>query len=495
MRFNRTIALRAVILMSLPILVASCAGHTGASPSLPVVTPAPTAIPPGPAPDYSQSSAWLALPPSKETLDGVPADGGFSDLESSSAVDVFYIYPTTSFEGDNPSAPSGYPNATYDDPLADGLAYEIGANQAGTFNGQGRIFAPYYRQATMNVWFNDTAQQAQPAAELAYADVKAAFDYYIAYYNHGRPIILVGHSQGAEIGMRLLKDEFDGKWLNHQLVAAYLPGQGISNSTIASFSQVHPCANATDTGCFNNWESFQSGIATQSMLDFIGGSPYWEGGNTNYSVPTIPVFPSMNTVTWSTAAATAPASADPGALDMLIPYPPLYSPGGIPYPMGHLSTTQFSVQTYGATGTPLAIGTFVSPSPPASEFAAYVPGIIPIDADFGGVWHLYDFNLYWTDIRQNARDRTNAYFLSQGSHLPFISGPVAATVAAGQPLTYRVTTTSPATQFSATGLNGLGIDTVTGTITGTPSVQAYAIVITATNASGSATGELALTAQ
>ena len=33
--------------------------------------------------------------------------------------------------------------------------------------------------------------------------------------------------------MRLLKDEFDGKALYHQLVAAYLPGQGISISTIA----------------------------------------------------------------------------------------------------------------------------------------------------------------------------------------------------------------------------------------------------------------------
>ena len=179
MRFNTTSLLRVAILTSLPILVASCAGHTGAvTPGVPVVTPAPTAIPPGPAPDYSQSYAWLALPPSKEPLNGVPANGGFSDLENTSAVDIFYMYPTTSFEGDNLLAPSGYPNATYDDPLADGLAYEIGANQAGTFNGQGRRFAPYYRQATMNVWFNDTAQQAQPAAELAYDDVKAAFEYY-----------------------------------------------------------------------------------------------------------------------------------------------------------------------------------------------------------------------------------------------------------------------------------------------------------------------------
>lgn len=489
---------RVAVAAALSTAVVACNGHGGgvlAPTTSPSATPAATAKPPGPAPDYSQAAAWLALPPSKETLGGIPAGGGFSDLENSAAVDVFYVYPTTAFEEDNLPTSFGYANATYDDPLADGLAYEIAANQAGTFNGQARIFAPYYRQATMNVWFGETAMQAQPAGELAYADARAAFEYYLAHYNNGRPIILVGHSQGSMIGLRLLKDEFDGKPLYRQLIAAYLPGQGISSGSLAAYSQVHQCATATDTGCFNEWGSFQEGVANQSLLDFIAVSFYWEQGNTNYVAPTVPVVPSMNTITWTSAASTQPASSDAGAVDMLIPYPPLYSPGGIPYPMGPLASTKFSVQTYGATGTALDIGTFVSPMPPASEFDAYVPGILPINVDFDGVWHLYDFNLYWTSIRQNARDRSNAYFVSQGSTLPFLSGPITATVTAGAPLTYPITTTSPATRFTATGLNGLTIDPNTGAISGTPVAQTYSIVITATNASGSATGELALVAR
>lgn len=475
---------------------AGCSGRFGEAPKpIPSVSTAPTFQPPGPAPNYAQARSWMALPTVKETLDGVPAGGGFSDLEKRSAVDVFYVYPTTAFQGDNGLASLQYLNATYDDPLADGLAYEIGANQAGTFNGQGRIFAPYYRQVTMDVWFNNTAAQAQPAADLAYADVKRAFDYYLAHYNHGRPIILVGHSQGSMIGLRLLKDEFDGKPLDRQLVGAYVAGQGISAGSLAAYSQVHPCRSATDTGCFNEWGSFQRGIAAKSLLGFIAVSYYWEAGNANYIAPTVPVVPSMNTVTWTNRAASAPASRDAGALDMLIPYPPLYAPAGIPYPMGRISKTHFTVQTYGATGTPLAIGTYVTPKPPASEFAAYVPGIFPIPVDFDGVWHLYDFNLYWTSIRQNARDRSNAFFLGHGSRVPFISGPIAATVTAGQPLSYAVTTTTPATHFSATGLNGLSLDPTTGIISGTPSARTYAIVITASNDAGAATGELALVAR
>jgi hypothetical protein len=481
------------------IVLAAAAGCSGqlASP-LPVTptnSPAPLAKPPGPAPNYASAAAWMSLPPTKNSMRGVPSSGGFSDLESTAPVDVFYVYPTTAIEADNLPGSFGFSNATYDDPVADGLAYEIAANQAGTFNGGARIYAPYYRQAVMDIWFGQTPQQAESAAELAYQDARAAFEYYLAHYNNGRPIILVGHSQGAMVGLRLLKDEFDGKPLYRQLIAAYLPGQGVDVASLQSYAQVHPCTNATDLGCLNYWGSFQSGVATQSLLDFIGVSYYWAAGNTNYIAPSIPVSASMNPISWTATPITTPASQNTGPLDMLIPYPPLYSAEGIPYPMGPISTTRFSVQTYGPSGGgPLAIGTFVQPAPPPNEFDAYVPGIIPISEDFDGVWHLYDFNLYWTNIRQNARDRSNAFFLAQGSRVPYLSGPVTIAANAGAPLSYTVATTAAATGFSATGLNGLVINAATGTITGTPSVQTYTIVVTATNGSGTASGELALVA-
>lgn len=39
--------------------------------------------------------------------------------------------------------------------------------------------------------------------------MEAAFDYYMSHDNGGRKIVLIGHSQGAELVKRLLQDRFD----------------------------------------------------------------------------------------------------------------------------------------------------------------------------------------------------------------------------------------------------------------------------------------------
>jgi hypothetical protein len=450
-----------------------------------------------PAPDYATRKAWLSLPDAGATLGMVPKESGLSDLQSTAPVDVFYVYPTTAFAEDVIPFATGL-NAAYDDALADGLAYEIGANQAAPFSGVARIYAPYYRQVFMDAWFAtpNPAPVVAPAAEAAYGDVRRAFDYYLAHYNHGRPIVLAGHSQGSMIGYRLLEDEFDGKPLGRRLVAAYLPGQAIDANFYASFKTVHPCASATDLHCVVSWATFEDTVAAKSVRDFYQVSPYWSGGNTGYATPGPPLFPSANLLTWNTAAAKRPRGDDLGALEMKIPYPPLYYPHANPYPMGRIVAATFSAQTLGAGASPRTIGMYVAPHPPKSEFTAYVPGLFkPIyQVDFGGVWHLYDFNLFWMNVRQNARDRTNAYLSSAGDGRPLIAGPVAVKAKAGAPFSYQTETVWKAARFSATGLpSTLKIDPNDGLIAGTaPAPGSYAIVITATNAAGSASGELAL---
>ena len=65
------------------------------------------------------------------------------------------------------------------------------------------------------------------AFATAYADIKAAFEYYLKNYNHGRPIIIASHSQGSTHALHLLKDYFENKPLQKQLVAAYIVGMTI----------------------------------------------------------------------------------------------------------------------------------------------------------------------------------------------------------------------------------------------------------------------------
>ena len=68
--------------------------------------------------------------------------------------------------------------------------------QASAWADAGRLFVPFYRQNHYRAFFEPYRKQGGNAAiALAYADVKAAFDHYMAYENNGRPIILAGHSQ------------------------------------------------------------------------------------------------------------------------------------------------------------------------------------------------------------------------------------------------------------------------------------------------------------
>jgi hypothetical protein len=60
--------------------------------------------------------------------------------------------------------------------------------------------------------------------DLAYQDVEAAFDYYLQYFNKGRPFIVVRHSQGTTHTLRLLEEKIDNTPLYRQLVAAYVVG-------------------------------------------------------------------------------------------------------------------------------------------------------------------------------------------------------------------------------------------------------------------------------
>jgi len=128
--------------------------------------------------------------------------------------------------------------------------------QASVFNKYCRVFAPRYRQANLNAFFTNDKEKANAAFDTAYADVKKAFEYYLEYYNYGRPVIIASHSHGTLHAARLLKEFFEGKPLQKQLVCAYLIGLPVFTNY---FSELEPCDDSTATGCFVSWRTFQEG--------------------------------------------------------------------------------------------------------------------------------------------------------------------------------------------------------------------------------------------
>ena len=171
-----------------------------------------------PAPDYSDETNWAALPGRQDAADWVPENSGLTDNQDSAKADVFFIHPTTDLYG-----LSG--NADLDKEKINNITDKTTIKyQASVFNGSCKVYAPRYRQAALHNFFTRNSENAQEAFDLAYADVKSAFEYYLKHYNNGRPIIIAGHSQGSKHAARLLKEFFDDTPLQKQLVEAYVIG-------------------------------------------------------------------------------------------------------------------------------------------------------------------------------------------------------------------------------------------------------------------------------
>jgi hypothetical protein len=207
--------------------------------------------------DYAQPSNWLCRPGRQDVCSEplvstviAPADGTMTRKTYTPAsdppIDCFYVYPTVSQE----------PTANAD--LTPGPGeMRAATEQFGRFGAVCRTFAPVYRQTTVAALRGD-AKGADEA--LAYGDVLAAWKSYMARDNHGRGVVLVGHSQGAFHLMRLIAEEIDGKPAQRQLVSAILLGGNVQTAIGAdaggSFRKVPLCRAADRAGCVIAYSSY-----------------------------------------------------------------------------------------------------------------------------------------------------------------------------------------------------------------------------------------------
>ncbi|HRD57860.1 MAG TPA: DUF3089 domain-containing protein [Ferruginibacter sp.] len=202
-------------------------------------------------PDYSTLHDWAAHPYKWDPSDSVPSPLRNS-IYRDSLVDVFFVHPTTLTSKKNHKS-----NANLDDEkLNHKTDYSAILFQASAFNEQCRIFAPRYRQAHYGNYFSEDSSQSKIAFDLAYSDVKKAFEFYLENYNAGRPIIIAAHSQGTQHAGKLLKEFFEDKVLMNKLVCAYIVGMPIAEKY---FRMLNPCKDSLQTGCFVAWRTFKKG--------------------------------------------------------------------------------------------------------------------------------------------------------------------------------------------------------------------------------------------
>lgn len=242
-----------------------------------------------PAPAYADSTSWAALPWMHDAADSVP--DGLTDNQANAPADVFYIHPTTYLQ--KPQDTYQWNADVGNQKINRGVDNSAILFQASLFNGTCKVYAPRYRQAHYYAFLTADSSDKKKALDVAYADVRAAFVYYLEHYNHNRPIIIAGHSQGTLHAVRLLREFFLNKPLSAQLVAAYLPGMPVPADSLRG---IPPCRDSLQTMCFTCWNTFREKFIPR----------YYDKG-LKYAVCT-------NPLTWTTEEAYAPASLNKGAV-------------------------------------------------------------------------------------------------------------------------------------------------------------------------------------
>jgi Protein of unknown function (DUF3089) len=305
-----------------------------------------------PAFDYDKSENWAALPDKKDNADLVPNKSPLKDEQMHAQADVFYVHPTiytylpnTEFQW-NANIQDQYLNRRVDSSAI--------TNQATIFNAAGRIYAPRYRQAHYYAFVTPNKADKDAALQLAYSDVKKAFEYYLKNYNQGRPFIIASHSQGTIHATKLIKEFIDGKELQKQFIAGYLIGIATPKKT---FEHIEPCQNANQTGCFIAWTTFQQGYL-----------PEWHPGKPTELVST-------NPLTWSLDEQFAPKELNEGGVSYGFKWVKNFADA-----QNHLGVLWIN--------TPYVFGrSFV-----------HIKN-----------WHQADMNLFYVPIRNNAINRVSAY--------------------------------------------------------------------------------------
>lgn len=204
---------------------------------------------PGDSPYYDNLNYWAAHPWKWDPSDSIPAP--LIDEMRDSIADVFFIHPTTFTDKKDKHIANAQIDDSYINAKTD---YSSILYQASVFNASCRVFAPRYRQAHIYNFFSKDSLKSRTAFDIAYTDIKNAFEYYLLHYNHGRPIIIAGHSQGALMAEKLLVDYFENKPLQKQLVVAYIIGWPVPKKY---FKGLPMCNDSTQTGCICSWRTLR----------------------------------------------------------------------------------------------------------------------------------------------------------------------------------------------------------------------------------------------
>ena len=323
-------------------------------------TPAPA------GPDYSSNAMWIARPDIPNNASRWTPEG-FASTRAPQA-SLFFIHPTSYLERSRWNAPLDHEESQK-------RARLFVRSQASAFNNVAAVWAPKYRQATFGAFLTDKADAAK-AVEFAYRDLAAAFDAFLRQAPGDRPIILAAHSQGSLHLMRLLRERIAGQPVAERIAAAYVVGWPISTTADLPALGLPACETKEQAGCILSWQSFALPADPKMVTDAYDASAAPDGTSRAGS-PMLCVNPITGTINGE-----AEATANLGTL----------------IPNGDLTGAELKP---GAVPASCGVAGFLLIGEPPEGIDEYV---LP-----GNNYHVFDYSLFWANVRADAERRLKSF--------------------------------------------------------------------------------------
>ncbi|KXU32958.1 hypothetical protein A0J57_07060 [Sphingobium sp. 22B] len=326
-------------------------------------------IEPLPANAYDDPKMWIARPDIVKDNPALWTPEGVKDAPSAEKATVFFIHPTSYIT----TLGDAHWNMRLDDQESLATARRFVQNQASAFNTAGSVWAPRYRQANYGAFLTDKPAGEQSLA-AAYRDVAQAFAAFLKANPEG-PLILAAHSQGSLHLLKLLREQVAGKPVADRIAAVYAVGWPISVEADLPALGLPACARRQQSHCIVSWQSYAEPADPSAVIENFERKPSFTGRphKGTHMLCTNPITGAFN--------GAAPASANRGTLDARDADKPTRLVPGI---------VSARCDTSGVLmiGEPVDMGPFTLP---------------------GNNYHVYDYALFWADVREDAKQRLAAF--------------------------------------------------------------------------------------
>lgn len=238
--------------------------------------------------------------------------------------------------------------------------------ERGIYEDTCRMYAPFYEQMSLPMYLN-SEDQREKYLQKAYEDVREAFLYYMENYNNGRPVVIAGFSQGADMSIRLMKEFYKKDKFADLIVADYAIGWHVTKEELTKYPNIKMAQGETDTGTIIAFNSEAESIDSPTIL-----------------IPDTTL--AINPLNWKTDNTVADKSLNKGACftdydGKIINEIDNFTGAYIDSKRGALKVVDVSIDEYG-------------------EDSSVFPK---------GVYHVYDYQFFYRNLQENVGKRVNSF--------------------------------------------------------------------------------------